>query len=193
MADRYSYVPSIGFLIAVVWGLYELIAAIAGRRAKFAGGAAAGIVVLLFSVLARAQVGYWESTYAIYAHAVEVTDDNWLAEYNLGLHEEKLGHYQKATAKFEYAMGQNPRFASAYVEYGNCVAIMSPNKALAYYDKALELNPRDSLAFINRGAARLAMKDAAGAVEDIKMAVQLAPDNDFFQTELAKAEKALKH
>jgi len=59
MADRYTYVPSLGVLILAVWGAYELI-----RRWRYHGIALsvaglAGIILCLAST--RQQLGYWQT------------------------------------------------------------------------------------------------------------------------------------
>jgi tetratricopeptide (TPR) repeat protein len=47
--------------------------------------------------------------------------------------------------------------------------------AIAYFDKALELNPRMAEAYANRGAMKGKLGDYEGAAADLSMAVKLKP------------------
>jgi Flp pilus assembly protein TadD len=98
MADRYAYIPSIGFLLVVVWGVCE----IAGRlpRKEFALGATASLALAWFAWLTPHQVAQWRDAETLFRHALAVTKDNYLAHGNLGVAlqrkgriDEALGHY----------------------------------------------------------------------------------------------------
>jgi Tfp pilus assembly protein PilF len=45
-------------------------------------------------------------------------------------------------------------------------------RAVADFDRAIELEPQMADAFVNRGLARLALKDPAGAEADLTRALQ---------------------
>ena len=85
MADRYMYVPSIGLFIVLAWGLPDLAAAWKwplGRR----GLAAAGLAALAgCSIITLLQLRYWKNSEAIFRRAVNVTEENYIAEANLGI------------------------------------------------------------------------------------------------------------
>jgi hypothetical protein len=49
--------------------------------------------------------------------------------------------------------------------------------AIADYDQAIKLNPREALAYYNRGTARWDKGDREGAVADYDMALQINPDH----------------
>ena len=74
MADRYTYLPSLGVLMLAVWGAYELTRGWRhqGRRWSVAGAAA----ILLCLALTRQQIGYWQDSEALFRHALEVTENN---------------------------------------------------------------------------------------------------------------------
>jgi len=50
--------------------------------------------------------------------------------------------------------------------------------ALAAYDVALKLDGRDAQAYVGRAEVRLAMGQKAPAVEDLRRAASLAPEDD---------------
>ena len=85
MADRYSYIPSIGLVCALVWGAASLLRPVMLRAATAVGvGVAVAAAALACALLTRHQVGYWKNDEALFQHALRVTTGNYLAHVNLG-------------------------------------------------------------------------------------------------------------
>ncbi len=101
MADRYTYLPSIGIAIMLAWGIPLLITSEDIRKKILFP---AGIAVLaILAVLTWQQCGYWKNSIELFNHALQVTKDNYLAHNNLGIVlfakgkiEEAIDHYNKA-------------------------------------------------------------------------------------------------
>jgi hypothetical protein len=84
MADRYTYVPLIGIFVALTWACGD---ALARWRSAWLVLLPASAVLLVFCVLLTwLQVGFWHDSYSLWAHADEVTTDNVVAKYNLGVY-----------------------------------------------------------------------------------------------------------
>jgi len=77
LADRYTYVPLIGVFIAVAWGISPILSELRYRR--LALGAVAGALLLVLSLTARIQSGYWRDSVTLLSRAVAVTKGNWAA------------------------------------------------------------------------------------------------------------------
>ena len=75
-ADRYTYIPYIGLFIMIAWGLPELLSKWPYR--KFALGISAVIALTAFGICAHQQVIYWNNSIALFSHALEVTQNNYL-------------------------------------------------------------------------------------------------------------------
>jgi len=82
MADRYTYVPSIGIFIMAVWGVSDLLVPFRSRKVILAGISA--FVIGASSVLTFIQAGYWRDSIILFSHALDVTNGNDLAHFNLG-------------------------------------------------------------------------------------------------------------
>jgi protein O-mannosyl-transferase len=80
LADRYTYIPSIGLFLAICWGLGELAR---GRIRRTALAGAAVVAVLLLAAAARNQVRTWHDSVTLYRHALAVTPGNWVAHVGL--------------------------------------------------------------------------------------------------------------
>lgn len=67
-----------------------------------------------------------------------------------------------------------------------------PEKALADYSKAIELDPAFGAAYTNRGNVRLLLNDLKGAMADFRRAIQLDPSDDIARQNLAAIQTALR-
>ena len=94
MADRYSYLPSIGLFIVIVWGVNELLAA-QPRQKEFA--TLTGTIALVACLLITSfQLAHWQNSLKLFLHTVEVTTDNYTADTYLGSELEAVGLYDAA-------------------------------------------------------------------------------------------------
>jgi protein O-mannosyl-transferase len=87
IADRYTYLPCIGFYLMVTWGLADFAAKLFPVRARqilFVAGAA--IVLALCAALSRGQLACWQNTETLYEHALTVDPNNYVAKQNLNIY-----------------------------------------------------------------------------------------------------------
>jgi len=81
MADRYTYIPYIGAFMLLAWLAVELTR---GWRAQAIALSVPGtVVIILFAVTTRRQVGYWANSETLFSHALAVTEHNFVARHNL--------------------------------------------------------------------------------------------------------------
>ena len=111
MAVRFTYIPTIGALILIVWGANEL----AGRRpyGAVALSVAEGAALVLCVALTRQQIGYWRDSETLFRRALAVTRDNWLAHHNLGNALESKGQTGEAIRQYQEALRLQPDHVSA--------------------------------------------------------------------------------
>ena len=102
MADRYTYIPSVGIFVAAVWGLAAL--ASRARVAPLVVAGAGAIVVLALSVAAHAQVSTWATNESLWRHAVQSTTNNPRARIELGAVYGKQARHAEAEAELTQAL-----------------------------------------------------------------------------------------
>jgi tetratricopeptide (TPR) repeat protein len=182
-ADRYTYIPLIGLFIAVVWSLYEMALQKRGRKTGLATAALAALAVL--GVLARMQAGYWRSAETLYAHALEVTRDNYLIHNNMATTLLEQGRFDEALTNLSAATRINPLYQPAQFNLGFILLLRGQTEdAIEHLSAAVRLDPNDV-------DSRTVLADAlsrAGrhgeAVAHYGAAVRLEPENPGLHTNL---------
>jgi hypothetical protein len=104
IADRYTYLPSIGLAVMLTWGVVELAEFLflpKIRRICFSL-AAAGILSAC-GILTRHQLTYWQNTETLMNRALELDPKNYVAHNNLAFYFLRQGKRQLAIAHFKRA------------------------------------------------------------------------------------------
>jgi Flp pilus assembly protein TadD len=188
-ADRYTYLPSIGLLLALVWGLAEL-----GERARIPrsvlAAATAAAVVALALVTVR-QIGFWKDSETLYSHGLAVTGPNPILEINMGIEQMRRGDTEPALQHFRQAVTIEPRYWYAELALGAALARNgSPDEAVSHLTRALSMRPdsteaqkevdaaRSSAASRHTESARqlLAAGEVPGAKAELRAALRFLPD-----------------
>jgi tetratricopeptide (TPR) repeat protein len=104
-ADRYTYLPSIGILLAVGWGLPEWLRGW-GVPARI-NMLLAGITVVACALLTRAQIDFWRDTGALWEHVLVVIPKHGVAHNNLGVFLEEHGDRNGAIRHFSQALADD--------------------------------------------------------------------------------------
>ena len=137
MADRYTYLPSIGIFMLVAFGAEQF------RRSlpKFALPIAAVFILGALIVVTERQLSFWRDDETLFKHAMEVTTDNMDAVINYGVALENEGKPHKALAQYQRAETMG-RSYMAHVNSGNLLLYMGDtNGALAEYRQAVQVAP----------------------------------------------------
>jgi tetratricopeptide (TPR) repeat protein len=177
MADRFTYVPMVGILIMVAWGIPDSLSDW-GRR-KTALGVLSGIVILACAILAWGQVQLWRDSITLFSHTLKVTTGNFIAYNNMGTALSDQGKTEEAIAHYRSALRIAPRYAKAWINLGITYEESDRNaKAIEAYQEALRLNPNDAESWNNLGSAYGKSGQTAKAIEAIEKALRIDPSYD---------------
>ncbi|HPC59543.1 MAG TPA: hypothetical protein PKX23_02710, partial [Verrucomicrobiota bacterium] len=83
MADRYTYLPSVGIAIMIAWGIPNFIHRESIRK-RFLFPAAIAMLILL-AVITFKQCGYWKNSVTLFSQTLRVTKNNHKIHHNLGV------------------------------------------------------------------------------------------------------------
>ena len=106
IADRYTYLPSIGIFVLVVWGVAEMVGAKPARRVI--GAVAAAVVLTACALRAQTQALCWQTTETLFRHALAVTSNNVVAHNSLGFYHVTQSNVQEAQRAFRAALAIQP-------------------------------------------------------------------------------------
>jgi tetratricopeptide (TPR) repeat protein len=175
MADRYTYIPLIGIFIMLAWGIPQ---ALEGRRYKKIVLSLAGSAVLLFLMLmSRHQTAYWKNSITLFKHAIEVTADNHLANFNLGVALKEQGKINEAIRHYKAALRIKPDDYKAHTALGDILTEQGKTaEAIRHLSQAMRINPRYAPAFNNQGVAMMKLGKTAEAFQYFSRALVLNPN-----------------
>jgi len=145
-ADRYTYIPLIGLFIIIAWFMAEFL----GKR-RYGRVTLAIIAVTILSALSLCtfqQLRHWQNNETLFAHATEVTENNYIALGALGMAMHKQGKVDEAIGNYYRALKIRPD--QDIVHYNLGVALEHKgdiNGAVASWQNALRINPNYSSAY----------------------------------------------
>ncbi|MBN1364328.1 MAG: tetratricopeptide repeat protein [Syntrophaceae bacterium] len=172
MADRYTYLPSIGVTFILAWGIPSLLKTENIRKKILLPATIAIITVMAF--LTWQQCGYWRDSLNLFSHALRVTQNNYLAHNSRGIAYGELSQYQKAIDDFNKAIGLKPDYFKAYNNRGFAYFKLGHNKnAIRDYNEAILLKPDYAKAYNNRGYIYLIQGNSIGGCKDAQKACAL--------------------
>ncbi|MCB1068718.1 MAG: tetratricopeptide repeat protein [Verrucomicrobia bacterium] len=190
IADRYMYVPMVGLLIALVWGLSE------GLRhrpilLRSAGAIALGWLVAL-TLVSRALLPHWQNTEALFRRAVAVTENNAIMHYNLGRYLMLNQQIDAAIAEFEEALRIDPTYSLAHNNLGWSWAVKGDqDRALPSFETAIRLDPYNFRARMNLGWVLIKQKRYREAIAQFEAVLKSAPETEEARTGLQQARALL--
>ncbi len=173
MADRYSYIPSIGILMVLVWGAHQMMR---WPRRDMIFGTAGGVLVLASILLTRHEMVYWRDGVSLWQRAVAVTENNYDAHNRLGRAWLVQGQMTEAIGELKEAIRLNPGIIEAYYSLGYIANRQGQaGEAMAYYRKALAVQPDSVVADMSLGNLLLQSGRVDEAIRELQEVVRLNP------------------
>jgi tetratricopeptide (TPR) repeat protein len=173
IADRYTYVPSLGIGAAIVWTIAET----APKRLPRPWLAAAPAAVLLaLSVLTLRQVATWRDSLALYEHAVAVTGPNETMQIDLGNELARRGRTEEAARHFSEALRIAPGSKDSLYALGRLALDRGRyGEARGRFAEVLRLHPDFAEAEVQTAMSYIREKRPADAVPHAGRALGIRP------------------
>ncbi|MCX6224009.1 MAG: tetratricopeptide repeat protein [Bacteroidia bacterium] len=176
MADRHTYLPSIGIAIMLAWVLSLLFQSENTRKKILFPAEIASLAIL--SVLTWQQCSFWKNSITLFSHALQVTKDNYLAHNNRGTAYIGIGQYQRAIDDYNEGIRLNPGYAPAYNNRGNAyIGIGQYQRGIDDYNEAILRKTDFADAYNNRGVAYARLGQYQRVIEEFNKAIHLNPDH----------------
>ncbi len=176
-ADRFLYLPSVGFCLAAgillqhTWGPKP-----SGRAAgRIVSIILCGLLVL-YSVVTLRQNQVWQDSLALWEETVRRSPGDYMAHHNLGAAYLEAGRTEPAIASIEQAVGLAPNFAKAHNNLGRVYgATGRMDEAEEHLRRAIDLDPDYAGAYANLGVLYAQMERYPEAMRSLKYALRLDP------------------
>jgi tetratricopeptide (TPR) repeat protein len=175
MADRYTYAPMVGLSIVVAWGAGEIAAR--WSAARVVAWVLALAVIGGCIAATRVQVGYWKDDPTLFQHALDVTENNYLAHFRLAADAWDGGRREEALAQYAETVRLAPDMPEAHNNYGAALLICGrTDEAIVEFAEAVRTEPDVGDPYFNLAAALLQKGRVQEAIPYLKEGVRLRPD-----------------
>ena len=175
LADRYSYLPSVGLGIAGVWLLREASRNSGRLRAALVIGGVC--LTLAWSATTSRYLRSWKDGITLFEHTLRVTRNNWMAHASLGGEYADQGRLEAAAEQFRLGLAINPKHASSRYNLGRSYQLLgNTEQATLQYYWALSLQPDLAEAHNNLGLIFYAARNYPRALTHFRAALDLQPD-----------------
>ena len=185
-ADRYTYIPLIGLSVILAWGAADAVRKWPWIKSGIVVAASVSCVACMLA--ASAQAAYWRDSGTIFQHALDVKENSWESNYELGFYEMKtLGRYADATDHFKAALLLRPNTTEAIDCLGFCLMKTGhAAEAIPYFESVLRAQPDspDAQSNLGEALANTPGRDSE-AIPHLEAALRLKPDNADTNNDLA--------
>lgn len=176
MADRYAYLPSIGFCVIIGWVTERLAVNRPGLR-KPALAVVAGYLLVL-SALTMARTNVWHDSLRLWNDVLAKQPGSSIAYSNRAELKFNAGDLPGAIDDCNHALSINPRYSTAFFNRGSARATAGDfQSALSDFDRALEFNPRNVDAYYLRGLTFVNLGRWWEAIVDLSRYIKLRSSN----------------
>jgi len=173
MADRYHYLPSIGIGVMLAWGIPHVIKREVLRKYILLPVALVFLASLAF--LAWQQCAYWRNNIELWNHAIQATQDNYMAHNNLASDLLEKGETEKAMHHYHKAIDIN-HYPAAYYNIGIIYYRLEQyQQSIDYFKKAIHEKADYAAAYFNLGIIYQTLGLQQHALEQYNEATHLLP------------------
>jgi tetratricopeptide (TPR) repeat protein len=136
--EHWLYVPSIGAILVISYGLTKL----KEQYPKIVPGALATIIIILIALTLQ-QNQVWQNQYTLYANTLQYEEGTDRVHNNIALHYMKNKDFEKAKYHLNKAMAYNNRNVHVHYNLGRIYyAEGNLSNALEYFTNSVQINPK---------------------------------------------------
>jgi tetratricopeptide (TPR) repeat protein len=175
MADRYTYIPSIGICIIAGWCFENLLRQ--GRGLKVLAVSMVVVVCGFMLAMTWRQVGYWKNSLTIFGHTLAVTGDNPPIHINYIHALKQAGEFKEAKKQCEQLLDKHPGYPEVKLLLGE-ISQQTGNldQAIEYWLDALRDKPSSPAFLLYRlGSVYIQKEDYLSAQKYSMQAIEADP------------------
>lgn len=208
MADRYTYVPYIGLLYIIGYGVWYLRQKAEWKTFQYVTYGVLGLAAIFSFQATNARTKVWKNSETLWTNVIENYPIVDVAYKNRGNYYGQNGKPNEALEDYQEFIKINGKDATIFVNVGNVYNIIGEQKgqqleytqkSIEFYEKALSIDSNNFRAYHNRANAYGALQQYELAFADYEKAAQLEPNNPkiwfnmgITQLKAGKFEKAIE-
>jgi len=177
VADRYAYIPTMGFFILAGAAIQRIAQKNDGNGTRPVIWAVPILIIALLGLQTIRQTAVWQNSVTLMSRAINLYPNRAAISYNnRGLAYDKKGKLRLALTDYNRAIAISPEFTEAYINRGIIYGESSLfDKAIKDFSEAISLDPSSAKAYMNRGAAYMSEGDYKSALRDLRQVRTLNP------------------
>jgi tetratricopeptide (TPR) repeat protein len=178
MADRFTYLPSLGpFFLVGIGAAYVWARADAGSLIKYFTTALALALVVSMSYMTLKQISVWRTSIGLWNYVIEKTPlYNPMAYNSRGNVFRDARQFDEAIRDYGKAIEQEPSRVEYYVNRGVVFSDKGEHdRGVEDFTTAITMKPGEYMAYNNRGVAFYRKGDLDSAMKDLTTAITLKP------------------
>jgi tetratricopeptide (TPR) repeat protein len=183
MAERFLYLPSVGFCLLAGAALGWALGATewgAANQARPAPALAVAALLLAYAGLTQWRNEPWQDHYHLYLHMADSSPDSDLPHVNLALVQLPRGEISESHAHFKRAVELSPRNARALVGLGLTETILGDREAgLRHAEEGARLAPRNPNVLTFLGQLYLLREEPDRAAAAFEESLRIHPDQAY--------------
>jgi tetratricopeptide (TPR) repeat protein len=177
-AERYLYIPLLGFCLVISIFLETLLSRISFNRAAILRVFIIVCVVGVCSLITINRNRDWKDSYTLWTQTLEVEPDSFRAHGNLARVYQKRGMIDASMREVKKTLELNPKDFKAYYNLGVVLGEQGfVGEAIAAYQQTVAMNPRFKNAHFNLGTIYKAQNRLEAAKQAFKKVVEIDPDD----------------
>ena len=181
IADRYLYLPLVGFCMVISIILTDTLSRLAGLNGTKIGMLRAFIIILILGFYASVTITRnrdWKDDFSLWTKTLKSSPNSAIVHGNLGRAYQNQGLLKEAIAAYRTAIQVNPADYKAYYNLGTLYEEQASLKtAIRYYKKATEINPEFLNSHFNLASIYAQMGLLDEAVPHLEKAVAINPED----------------
>ena len=173
MADRYTYVSSIGILMMFCFWLWDawLHKVLQTQRILISL-----LLLIPCTLLTYTQLAYWRNSETLFTHALSVTENNYIAHINLGAALAEKGDLASALPHYEAALNIRPSTSLLLRLSKALLSQRKPELAQMYLEQAIKLEPDFAEAYFELAMALADQDKLDEGTKYLEKAIKLKPE-----------------
>lgn len=171
MADRFMYMPILGLFMIMAGGILLLVKRL--PNSDVWAGIVSLVIIGSYVPATSSQIQVWQNSVTLYAHALKVNPNNYLAHHAMGELYAKRGDWRKAIIHFGQAVNARPDKAAFWVKLGRVlVAEGNWRQARQCFSQAAALAPDHPKPRFYLGCVAVFDGDIPAAIEHLSFCLK---------------------